>query len=83
MDRTLVNSNPIVELVVGLGVKMRFKGVLEELIPMTRQYFVLEGVQMFDLYSEFLFCVVFSVDDVITNLPHFKPMIPYCADDLD
>ena len=56
MDRTLGNSNPIVELVVGLGVKVRFKGVLEELIPMTRQYFVLEGVQMFNLYSEFLFC---------------------------
>ena len=55
MDRTLVNSNPIVELVVGLA-KVHFKGVLEELIPMTRQDVVLEGVQMFDLYSEFLFC---------------------------
>ena len=50
---------------------------------------ILKRVQVFDLELEFLSCdlvtgrIVFSVDDMVANFPHFEPVFPYGAYDLD
>ena len=88
LNRTCVDSDPIIELIITLS-KVGFYVVLEELIPMTRTDIVSLGVELFKLKFESLSSslvssrFIFPMNDLVSDFPNFIPVSPNCANDLN